>query len=115
EEEAQTLRAEHDALRDEAEARRLELAGLASESRHLREAFAEQLHAEPAEQPDAPPDDLAELQQRLAERKESLERIGPVNLLAAQECTEQEERQTFLTAQRADVVASLDSLKKTNR
>jgi len=115
EEEAQSLRAEHDALREEAESRRLELAALNNESRHLREAFAEQLHVEPPEQPGAPPAELAELQQRLAERKEAMDRIGPVNLLAAQECTEQEERQTFLTAQRADVVASVDSLKKTIR
>ncbi|HEV8632487.1 MAG TPA: chromosome segregation protein SMC [Thermoanaerobaculia bacterium] len=124
--EAQVLRLEHEQVRGEAEAHRLELAGLANEARHLRQAFAEQLHAEPPEQTaEASPElaaelettlaSLAELEQQLAERRAALERIGPVNLLAAQEHDEQEERQTFLVAQREDVVTSVASLKQTIR
>src|SRR6185503_11750282 len=108
--EAQVLRAEHERNRDEAEARRVELAGLANESRHLRQAFAEQLQAEPPEMTaELPPEllailaNLAELETELADKRAALERIGPVNLLAAQEHGEQEERHTFLLAQREDV------------
>ena len=120
--EAQLFRAEHEVLRDEAEGRRVELAGLANEARHLRQAFAEQLHAEPADLAGGIPDELrevlgslGELETDLAEKRAALERIGPVNLLAAQESTEQEERQAFLLVQRDDVANSMDSLKKTIR
>jgi chromosome segregation protein len=125
EDEVQLLRAQREETRGEAESRRVQLAGMASEAQHLRQAFAEQLQAEPPSEqaepsaetaePGEPVADLAELERQLHEQREAMERIGPVNLLAAQECTEQEERQTFLTAQRADVAASMDSLKKTIR
>jgi chromosome segregation protein len=120
--EAQVLRAENERVRDEAEARRIELAGLANESLHLRQAFGEQLHAEPPElMSDLPAEivavlaELETLEAQLADKRAALERIGPVNLLAAQEHTEQEERHTFLLTQRDDVVASVASLKQTIR
>ncbi len=120
--EAQVLRSEHERVRDEAEARRIELAGLANESLHLRQAFGEQLHAEPPELTGELPAEivavLAELETleaELADKRAALERIGPVNLLAAQEHTEQEERHTFLITQRDDVAASMASLKQTIR
>ena len=59
--------------------------------------------------------DLATLEQRLDEAKRVLERLGPVNLLAAQEHDEQEERYRFLSEQRADVVRSIESLRRTIR
>ncbi|HEV8241547.1 MAG TPA: chromosome segregation protein SMC, partial [Thermoanaerobaculia bacterium] len=123
--EAQVLRAEHERVRDEAEARRVELAGLANESRHLREAFDQQLHVAPpeldfqkGELPAELLDVLASLEQletELADKRAALERIGPVNLLAAQEHTEQEERHAFLFTQREDVADSVASLKQTIR
>ncbi len=120
--EAQLLRAEHERVRDEAEARRVELSALANEGRHLREAFAEQLHAEPPELGGDLPvglatadDELPALEQQLADKRAALERIGPVNLLAAQEHSEQEERHSFLLVQRDDVAASVASLKQTIR
>jgi chromosome segregation protein len=58
---------------------------------------------------------LPELETQLAEKRAALERIGPVNLLAAQEHTEQEERQSFLLVQREDVATSVTSLKNTIR
>ena len=115
EDEVQLLRTQREEVRGEAEERRVQLAGLASEAQHLRQGFAEQLHMEPPAEPGEAPEDLLELERQLAEQREAMERIGPVNLLAAQECTEQEERQVFLTTQRADVVDSVESLKKTIR
>jgi chromosome segregation protein len=115
EDEVQLLRAQREETRTEAESRRVRLAGLASEAQHLRQAFAEQLHGEPPAEPGEVPADLGDLERQLHDARESMERIGPVNLLAAQECTEQEERQEFLTAQRADVATSMESLKKTIR
>ncbi|HEY4910684.1 MAG TPA: AAA family ATPase, partial [Methylomirabilota bacterium] len=47
--------------------------------------------------------------------KTTLERLGPVNALAVQEHDEQAERLEFLTVQRADVAASVESLRKTIR
>jgi chromosome segregation protein len=120
--EAQVLRAEHERLRDEAEARRIELAGLANEALHLRQAFGEQLQAAPPELAGEPPAELVdilarlgELETELADKRAALERIGPVNLLAAQEHNEQEERHSFLLVQRDDVAASVASLKQTIR
>jgi len=73
------------------------------------------LPAKPA--PPEPPaiSDLAELEAELARCKAILERLGPVNVLAVQEHDEQEERQRFLTTQRADVAQSVDSLRRTIR
>jgi chromosome segregation protein len=59
--------------------------------------------------------ELAELEAELARCKSALERLGPVNVLAVQEHDEQEERQGFLTTQRADVAQSVDSLRRTIR
>ena len=57
--------------------------------------------------------DLVERETELARCKDALDRLGPVNLLAVQEHDEQEERHEFLTAQRADVADSVESLRKT--
>ena len=56
---------------------------------------------------------LADLEGELARCKAILERLGPVNVLAAKEYEEQEERGTFLRKQRKDVAASVESLKQT--
>jgi chromosome segregation protein len=47
--------------------------------------------------------------------KDAIDRMGPVNVLAAQEHTEQEERYTFLSEQRADLLRSIESLRRTIR
>jgi chromosome segregation protein len=60
-------------------------------------------------------DRLEELEERLARVKEELERLGPVNLLAADEYAEQEQRHRFLVEQRADVQQSIESLRRTIR
>ncbi|MEM9553464.1 MAG: chromosome segregation protein SMC [Acidobacteriota bacterium] len=57
--------------------------------------------------------ELAELEGQLARLKAQLERLGPVNVLAATEYEEQDERHGFLEEQRTDVAASVASLKQT--
>ena len=59
--------------------------------------------------------DLAELEVELARTKATLERLGPVNVLAVEEYEEQKERHGFLTEQRADVEQSVESLRRTIR
>jgi chromosome segregation protein len=134
-------RARRDQVRTEIEELRVAGAGLRQDAEHVamtyREHFGEELPSHPgepagaAEAPvpiDSPPrpalppqpappaiDDLAELEAELARCKAILERLGPVNVLAVQEHDEQEERQRFLTTQRADVAQSVDSLRRTIR
>jgi chromosome segregation protein len=125
-------RARRDQVRTEIEELRVAGAGLRQDAEHVamtyREHFGEELPADPvepaggAETPgaSAPPApraiaDLTELEAELARCKAILERLGPVNVLAVQEHDEQEERQRFLTTQRADVAQSVDSLRRTIR
>ncbi len=65
--------------------------------------------------PAEPARPLEELEEELAACRTVLERLGPVNLLAAEEYDEQEERRAFLTEQREDVRRSVESLKQTIR
>ena len=58
---------------------------------------------------------LAKLEAQLSRLKEILERLGPVNVLAATEYEEQEDRGKFLKGQRRDVAESVQSLKETIR
>jgi chromosome segregation protein len=51
--------------------------------------------------------DEQELQARVQELRERLERMGPVNVLAVEQAQELEERDRFLTAQRQDLVDSI--------
>jgi chromosome segregation protein len=134
-------RARRDQVRTEIEELRVAGAGLRQDAEHVamtyREHFGEELPSHPAHPGDpagapetvgtpaplAPADlpalpaitDLAELEAELARCKAILERLGPVNVLAVQEHDEQEERQRFLTTQRADVAQSVDSLRRTIR
>jgi chromosome segregation protein len=59
------------------------------------------------------PENLAELRADLAEKRDQLQKMGPVNVLAAEEYSEQEVRFTFLSEQRADVQHSILGLRKT--
>ncbi len=58
---------------------------------------------------------LAQLEAELADCKRILERLGPVNVLAAEEYDEQDERHGFLTTQRGDIASSMESLRNTIR
>jgi chromosome segregation protein len=106
-------RERHDAVRSEVEELRISQAGLRQDAEHLSLTFREEFGTEPPASPGEPRGDLAELEAELARTKAALERLGPVNVLAVQEHEEQEQRYEFLTTQRADVAASVDSLKRT--
>ncbi len=77
------------------------------------EAAPELLVEDEVEIPEMSSTQLAQLEAELARCKAVLERLGPVNVLAATEYDEQEERHLFLTAQRRDVADSVESLKVT--
>ena len=93
----------------------MQQAALRQDSEHLVAQFHQDFQEPPPADPEPAPENLAELEADLAQCKDALERIGPVNVLAADEYAEQEQRQEFLTSQRADVQASVESLKKTIR
>ncbi|MCE7903561.1 MAG: chromosome segregation protein SMC, partial [Gammaproteobacteria bacterium PRO9] len=48
--------------------------------------------------------------QRLAQTRSSIERLGPINLAAIDEFAEQTERKTYLDSQHADLSAALETL-----
>jgi chromosome segregation protein len=54
--------------------------------------------------------DEQDLQARIQELRERLERMGPVNVLAVEQAQELEERDRFLTAQRQDLLDSIAEL-----
>jgi chromosome segregation protein len=123
EERIQIHRERRDQVRGEGEELRITEARLKQDAEHLALSFEEQFgrpFPTPSTEADAPappapplPHALAELEGELARCKDTLDRLGPVNILAVQEYAEQEERHTFLTAQRTDVWTSVESLRNT--
>ncbi len=108
-------RTHRDELREEIAALRVREAAANQEATHLREQYREDFEDElPAAAPEAP-EDLERLEMDATRVKEKLDRTGPVNLLAADEYAEQEERHGFLSTQRADVAGSIERLKETIR
>ena len=109
-----------DKLRDRIEELRVRQAGLRQDAEHLEREYREEFRRElaareaPATQ-DGEPSDLETMTEELERRRTLLERMGPVNVLAADEYDEQQERHTFLAGQRADVASSVESLKRTIR
>ncbi|HVR28179.1 MAG TPA: AAA family ATPase [Thermoanaerobaculia bacterium] len=128
------LREQRESLRAAIEEERVGEASVEQDAAHAAETYQERFETPIAEAPpearvppgEEPPTsgapmgsgedhDLRALEVRLEEAKRVLERLGPVNLLAAQEHDEQDERYRFLTEQRADVVRSVESLRRTIR
>jgi chromosome segregation protein len=64
---------------------------------------------------DASPEALAALEAEVAELAASLERLGPVNVLAFEEHKEMSERLVFLTTQRDDLLKSIAELQESIR
>jgi len=109
-----------DTLRDRIQDLRVQQAGLRQDGEHLEREYREEFRRELAaqEKPASPDDqapDLEAMTEELERRRTLLERMGPVNVLAADEYDEQQERHTFLAGQRADVASSVESLKRTIR
>ena len=118
EERLEALRSTRDELRERLSELRVEDATVGQDVEHLagsfREEFDEELpEATALEEGEA--SNLLELEADLERSRASLERIGPVNLLAAEEYDEQKERYDFLTEQRTDVADSVTSLQRTIR
>ncbi|MCY3929414.1 MAG: chromosome segregation protein SMC [Acidobacteria bacterium] len=112
--------ARRDELRGRIEELRVRQAGLQQDSEHLGREYHQEfgrnlddleLRAVGTDQ--AP--DLDAMTEELGRRRALLERMGPVNVLAADEYDEHQERHEFLTGQRNDVVESIESLKRTIR
>lgn len=121
EEDARSRRATLDTVREgRFEAEVLETRA-AADLDHVIAQAKEEFGAEPADL--APPEDtsdesLAAQESEAAELAASLERIGPVNVLAFEEHQEETKRLSFLTAQRDDLLKSIaelqDSIRKIN-
>ena len=117
EERIQVHRERRDGIRGELEELRITEARLTQDAEHLSLTFEEQFGRSLAGPPEETVEPLgevsdrlgrAELEAELARCKDTLDRLGPVNVLAVQEYAEQEERHTFLTAQRTDVASSVE-------
>ncbi len=115
EEQLEVTRNQRDTLRSETGEVRVGEAGLKQDSEHLLAIFREEFDEAPPTDLGAPPENLDELEVDLDRRRQVLERLGPVNLLAAKEYDEQSERHVFLTEQRDDVRASIRRLTETIR
>jgi len=85
----------------------------------LREQIALDLHAgiDALADVEPPADDesRASLEAEVAKLSDGLEKIGPVNVLAIDEHTELEQRESFLRTQRDDLVQAIESLRGTIR
>jgi chromosome segregation protein len=106
----------HDGARDALHRVEMEQSGAESEWSHLRELCVKDLGRSPESlEAEVPPDDMnvEALRDRIETVQATLERLGPVNLLALQESAELEERAAFLGTQRRDLVESLKSLDET--
>jgi chromosome segregation protein len=85
----------------------------------LREQISLDLHAgiDALAEIEPPSDEDARLalETEVAKLADSIEKIGPVNVLAIDEHTELEQRESFLRTQRDDLVQAIDSLRGTIR
>ncbi len=107
------LRDQRDGVRAEIGDQRVAQAALDQDTEHLEQSYREHFEIGLPEVPEPPEEALAELETDMARCREVLERLGPVNLLAADEYEEQDQRHGFLIEQRADVADSVASLKQT--
>jgi chromosome segregation protein len=103
----------HDRARESLHRVEMDQGAAESEWEHLREACVREIGRSPEALLSG---DVAEdvnveaLRERITAMQASLDRMGPVNLLALQESAELEERSGFLGDQRRDLVDSLKSL-----
>jgi len=113
EERLAACRTQRDETRGNLEGLRVRQATLHQDKEHLAASYQEQFEAPLPAEPEVSEDNLEHLEAELATCKATLERLGPVNLLAVEEFQEQEERHEFLTTQVKDVADSVSSLRQT--
>jgi chromosome segregation protein len=112
--------ARRDELRGRIEDLRVHQAGLQQDAEHLGQDYLQEFGREltgpepRSTEADKTPD-LEAMTAELERRRALLERMGPVNVLAADEYDEHRERHEFLSGQRTDVIESIESLKRTIR
>ena len=112
--ELRTKRDSLDGLRANRNQREVEKARNDSDREHLRQACISEANAQPeeliAQQPQLlTGDELAISEASYAEKKERLESIGPVNMMALEEFQECDQRNAFLTRERDDLVQSIQN------
>ena len=116
--EVRQRRNEHESQRELLHSIEMEATRLDAEWERLRDAAVTELGLAPESllQEDVLEGDSPEsLTEQVEGLREKLDRIGPVNLLALKEVEELDERSTFLSAQRTDLVDALKSLGETIR
>ncbi|HTM34294.1 MAG TPA: chromosome segregation protein SMC [Vicinamibacterales bacterium] len=99
-----------DEVREDVE--RMEAEGIVEpDARAIRAAEAaepdEEEGAVPAETADAPVPEHMTAEEAIAELRGKIDRIGPVNMMAIEQHSELEQRHTFLTTQRQDLIESI--------
>jgi chromosome segregation protein len=112
------LRADLDAARAAVGEAQLALSRVEGERRHLDDLCTQELGFDANEAVarvgEVPQEiDAAALEAELAEIKEKIERLGPVNLVALEEFAGLDERYRFLTTQQKDLEDSIVSLRET--
>ena len=118
EEAARNRRAELDAARETRFEAEVGQTRLASDLEHLQAEARAEFGVEPAElaaPPDASEEALAALEREAADLQASIERLGPVNVLAYEEHQQETERLVFLTTQRDDLLRSIAELQESIR
>jgi len=108
-------REKRDQLREQINDLRVREAGIKQDSEHLLESYLHEFETQAPSQARQPEGNLEEMEVELERRKLLLDRMGPVNELAATEFDEQTERYEFLSEQRTDVADSVKRLQQTIR
>jgi chromosome segregation protein len=104
-------------LRTERNQKQVDQARNDSDREHLRQTCMTEVNQQPeelmAEEPDPlTGEELAASEERFAELKARVEAMGPVNMMALEEFRECEERNTFLTRERDDLVESIENTRQ---
>jgi chromosome segregation protein len=108
------------AVQKDRQEQEIRLARLASDRTHLEASCRDDLALTLEALRAAPPGfdasrPIEEEEAEVAATREGLESIGPVNLMAIEQCAELEERFGFLSTQKSDLEASIESLRDSIR
>jgi chromosome segregation protein len=120
EEVVRTVRSELEIQRQQTGAAELARARAEADRQHLDDLCEQELGTTASEAADAAGEALADadidaLETEVGEIRSKIERIGPVNIMAIDEFSDLEERQTFLSEQKTDLERSMESLRETIR